>query len=143
LRRREVKRVARRAAAQHRRAVLAKALRVVAIACVIGVAAALRLPFISGMLFGVSPGDPATGGVVAVVALPRWPRVARVRPRVEPMRIERSEPNGLRKTFHSCARSRAASCTRSRRLRAGRCDRREHDGVQRVQRLVPAATAVP
>ena len=75
---------------------IAKALRVVAIACVIGAAAALAFSrFISGMLFEVSPGDPATlGGVIVLVVavaalaalLPAW-RAARV----EPMRVLREE----------------------------------------------------
>jgi len=75
---------------------LAKALRVVAVACVIGIVAALVFArFISGMLFEVSPGDPATlGAVVALVVavaalaalLPAW-RAARV----EPMRVLREE----------------------------------------------------
>jgi len=75
---------------------LAKALRVVSIACVIGIVAALVFArFISGMLFGVSPGDPITlGGVVVLVVavaalaalLPAW-RAARV----EPMRVLREE----------------------------------------------------
>ena len=56
---------------------VAKALRVVAVACVIGIVAALAFSrFISGMLFGVSRGDPLTlGGVVALVVASRcWPR---------------------------------------------------------------------
>jgi putative ABC transport system permease protein len=75
---------------------LAKALRVVAIACVIGIVAAVGFArFISSMLFEVSPGDPVTlGGVVvhvvavAVLAalLPAW-RASRV----EPMRVLREE----------------------------------------------------
>jgi putative ABC transport system permease protein len=75
---------------------LAKALRVVAVACVIGIVAALAFArFISGMLFEVSPGDPVTlGGVVVLVVavaalaalLPAW-RAARV----EPMRVLREE----------------------------------------------------
>ena len=75
---------------------LAKALRVVAIACAIGIVAALAFArFISGMLFEVSPGDPMTlGGVVVLVVavaalaalLPAW-RAARV----EPMRVLREE----------------------------------------------------
>ena len=75
---------------------LVKALRVVAIACVIGIVAALAFGrFISGMLFEVSPNDPVTlGGVVALVVavavlaalLPAW-RAARV----EPMRVLREE----------------------------------------------------
>jgi predicted permease len=75
---------------------LAKALRVVALACVVGIVAALGFArLISGMLFEVSPGDPATLGavvvlVVAVAALaallPAW-RAARV----EPMRVLREE----------------------------------------------------
>ena len=75
---------------------LVKALRVVAIACVIGIVAALAFGrFISGMLFEVSPNDPLTlGGVIVLVAavaalaalLPAW-RAARV----EPMRVLREE----------------------------------------------------
>ena len=75
---------------------LTKALRVVAIACAIGIVAALAFArFISGMLFEVSPGDPVTlGGVVALVVavaalaalVPAW-RAARV----EPMRVLREE----------------------------------------------------
>jgi putative ABC transport system permease protein len=75
---------------------VAKALRVVAAACVIGIVAALAFArFISGMLFEVSPGDPMTlGGVVVLVVavavlaalLPAW-RAARV----EPMRVLREE----------------------------------------------------
>ena len=75
---------------------LAKALRVVAVACAIGIVAALVFArFISGMLFEVSPGDPVTlGGVVVLVVavaaiaalLPAW-RAARV----EPMRVLREE----------------------------------------------------
>ena len=75
---------------------LGKALRVVAIACVIGIVAALAFArFISSMLFEVSPGDPITlGGVVALVVavaalaalLPAW-RASRV----EPMRVLREE----------------------------------------------------
>jgi putative ABC transport system permease protein len=75
---------------------LGKALRVVAIACAIGIIAALAFArFISGMLFEVSPGDPVTlGGVVVLVVavaalaalLPAW-RAARV----EPMRVLREE----------------------------------------------------
>jgi putative ABC transport system permease protein len=75
---------------------LAKALGVVAVACVIGIVVALASArFISGMLFEVSPGDPATlGGVVALVVavaalaalLPAW-RASRV----EPMRVLREE----------------------------------------------------
>jgi len=75
---------------------LAKALRVVAVACAIGIVAALAFArFISGMLFAVSPGDPLTlGGVVVLVVavaalaalLPAW-RAARV----EPMRVLREE----------------------------------------------------
>ena len=75
---------------------LAKALRVVAIACVIGIVAAVAFArFISGMLFEVSPSDPVTlGGVVVLVVavavlaavLPAW-RAARV----EPMRVLREE----------------------------------------------------
>jgi putative ABC transport system permease protein len=75
---------------------LVKALRVVAVACVIGIAAAVASArFISGMLFEVSPGDPVTlGGVVALVVavaalaalLPAW-RASRV----EPMRVLREE----------------------------------------------------
>jgi putative ABC transport system permease protein len=71
-------------------------LRVVAVACAIGIVAALVFArFISGMLFAVSPGDPVTLGavvvlVVAVAALaallPAW-RAARV----EPMRVLREE----------------------------------------------------
>jgi putative ABC transport system permease protein len=68
----------------------------VVIACAIGIVAALVFArFISGMLFGVSPGDPATlGGVVVLVIavavlaalLPAW-RAARL----EPMRVLREE----------------------------------------------------
>jgi predicted permease len=75
---------------------LAKALRVVTVACAIGIVAALAFArFISGMLFEVSPGDPVTlGGVVVLVVavaalaalLPAW-RAARV----EPMRVLREE----------------------------------------------------
>jgi ABC-type antimicrobial peptide transport system permease subunit len=75
---------------------LAKALGVVAVACVIGIVTALASArFISGMLFEVSPGDPVTlGGVVALVVavaalaalLPAW-RASRV----EPMRVLREE----------------------------------------------------
>jgi putative ABC transport system permease protein len=75
---------------------LVKALRVVAVACVIGIVAALGFArFISGMLFEVSPGDPVTlGGVVVLVVavaalaalLPAW-RASRV----EPMRVLREE----------------------------------------------------
>jgi predicted permease len=75
---------------------LAKALRVVGIACAIGIVAALASArLISGMLFEVSPGDPVTlaGVVVLVVAvaalaalLPAW-RASRV----EPMRVLREE----------------------------------------------------
>ncbi len=73
-----------------------KALRVVAVACVIGIAASLAFAqFISGMLFGISASDPLTlGGVIALVVtvavlaalLPAW-RAARV----EPMRVLREE----------------------------------------------------
>jgi ABC-type antimicrobial peptide transport system permease subunit len=75
---------------------VAKALCVVAIACAIGVVATLASArLISGLLFEVSPADPATlaGVVVLVVAvatlaalLPAW-RAARV----EPMRVLREE----------------------------------------------------
>src|SRR5688572_2991610 len=75
---------------------LAKALRVVAVACAIGIVAAVAFArLISGMMFEVSPGDPVTlGGVVVLVAavaalaalLPAW-RAARV----EPMRVLREE----------------------------------------------------
>ncbi len=75
---------------------LGKALRVVAIACVIGIVVSLAFArFISGMLFGVSASDPLTlGGVIALVVtvavlaalLPAW-RAARV----EPMRVLREE----------------------------------------------------
>jgi hypothetical protein len=75
---------------------VAKALGVVGVACVIGVVAALASArLISGMLFEVSPADPATlAGVVTLVVgvaalaalLPAW-RAARV----EPMRVLREE----------------------------------------------------
>ena len=75
---------------------VAKALRVVAIACAIGIVVALAFArFISGMLFEVSPGDPVTLGAVVVLVvavavlaalLPAW-RAARV----EPMRVLREE----------------------------------------------------
>lgn len=75
---------------------VAKALRVVSVACVAGIVAALAFSrLISGMLFGVSPSDPATlvGVVVLVVGvaalaalLPAW-RAARV----EPMKVLREE----------------------------------------------------
>ena len=75
---------------------IAKALSVVAIACVIGIAAALAFSrLVSGMLFEVSPGDPVTlGGVIVLVVcvatlaalVPAW-RAARV----EPMRVLREE----------------------------------------------------
>jgi putative ABC transport system permease protein len=75
---------------------LGKAFRVVAIACFVGIVAALAFArFISGMLFEVSPSDPVTlGGVVVLVVavaalaalLPAW-RASRV----EPMRVLREE----------------------------------------------------
>jgi putative ABC transport system permease protein len=75
---------------------VAKALGVVAVACVIGIVAALAFArFMSGMLFEISSSDPLTlGGVVALVVavavvaalLPAW-RAARV----EPMRVLREE----------------------------------------------------
>jgi predicted lysophospholipase L1 biosynthesis ABC-type transport system permease subunit len=68
---------------------VAKALRVVLVASVVGVLAALAFSrFLSTMLFGVSPGDPLTfGGVVVLVVvvavlaalLPAW-RASRVAP---------------------------------------------------------------
>jgi len=73
-----------------------KALRVVAVACVAGLALTVAFSrLLAGMLFGVSPFDPATlAGVVALVVvvaalaalLPAW-RAARV----SPMRVLREE----------------------------------------------------
>jgi putative ABC transport system permease protein len=75
---------------------VAKALRIVVAACVVGIVAALAFSrLISGMLFGVSPGDPTTlvgvvalvVGVAALAALVPARRAARV----EPMRVLRED----------------------------------------------------
>jgi ABC-type antimicrobial peptide transport system permease subunit len=96
LRRREVGlRVA--LGAQQRRIVvefLAKALRVVAVACIVGVGLSLAVSqFLTGMLYGVSRVDPLSlGAVIALVAM-----VATVAALVPALRAARVDPmNALR-----------------------------------------------
>jgi ABC-type antimicrobial peptide transport system permease subunit len=75
---------------------VAKALRVVAIACVVGLALSfVSARLLSGMLFGVSPFDPLTlagvTGLVTVVAVLAALLPAVRAARVDPMQVLREE----------------------------------------------------